>query len=264
MSFTTQNLTLHNGTAIPLFGLDTITLNESTAAAAVSNALNDGIRHIATSAEYSIESAIGEALQKSGVSRAELFLTDEIRGLRNTDALIRSAQASMRRLRTDYIDLLLLAWNGGGKEDDPANRDVYRSWKGLEALYKNGQAHAIGIVDFYPWQVEYLLQDVEIAPMVCYVGLYPGHPDIERLAAYAEHRITTMAYLPSGISKVMDSRELHILSEKHACTTREILVQYLKQKNCVITLSEPFLPSAAVFLSEEEMIFLDVMHDYLA
>ena len=264
MSTTERSLILHNHTEIPLYGLDTIDLTDTTAESAVHRALNAGIRHFATAAEYSIEASLGEALEHSSVPRSDLFLTDEIRGLTNTDALIRSAHASLWRLRTDYVDLLLLAWNGSKTEDDPGNRNVYASWKGLESMYKTGEAHAIGIVDFYPWQVEYLLQDVEIAPMVCYVGLYPGHPDIERLATYAEHRITTMVYLPHEIDNVLNSRELTILSNKHHCTPDAIVLQYLKQKNCAITIREPALPKTDFSLSEEEMTFLDVMRDYLA
>ena len=49
----------------------------------------------------------------------------------------------------DYVDLLLLAWNGGTNESDPNNKRIYKAWKGLEALYKSGAAHASGIVDFY-------------------------------------------------------------------------------------------------------------------
>lgn len=255
---------LHNGTGIPLYGLDTIDFSEQELGPLITTALNNGIRHIETAADYNTETAIGEAIRNCGVPRKELFLTDEIKGINNTDATVRSANASMRRLGADYVDLLLLAWNGGETESDPKNSNIYKAWKGLERLYKSGAALAIGIVDFYPWQVEYLLNDVEIAPMVCYAGLFPGHPDLEKLVTYAEHNILTMAYLPRDIDKVLASKELNILAEKHSCTPRDIVLQYLKQKNCVITLRKPVLPSGSVTLSDEEMIFLDVMKDYTA
>lgn len=264
MTSVQSTVKLHNGTKIPLYGLDTISFSGQELGPLIKEALNSGINHIETSAEYNTETAIGEAIRDSGVPRKEIFLTDEIKGINNPDATARSARASMRRLGTDYTDLLLLSWNGGDNEKDPKNKNIYKAWKGLETLYKSGEALAIGIVDFYPWQVEYLLNDVEIAPMVCYAGLFPGHPDIEKLVTYAEHNILTMAYLPRDIDKVLASKELNILAEKHGCTSRDIVLQYLKQKKCVITLRRPVLPSDSVTLSEEEMIFLDVMKDYTA
>ena len=262
MSFTEQTLALHNGSFIPLYGLDTISYDASEIPSVVSKALNNGFRHIETAADYGVEEEIGTALLNSPVPRADLFITDEITGLKNTEATIRSAKASLKRLHTDYFDLLLMAWNGGEQEDSASNKQVMTAWKGLEQLYKNGSARAIGIVDFLPWQVEYLLQDVEIAPMVCHVGLYPGHPDIEQLATYTEHRILTMAYLPEHLEKVITSRELRILAEKHHCAPLDIVLEYLQRKKCAITLRNPEVPETRPSLSEEEMIFLDVMKDY--
>lgn len=264
MNATHEKLKLHNGIEIPLYGLDTIGFKENELKSLIKEAMENGIVHIETAAEYNTETAIGEAIAECGIARKDLFLTDEIKGINNTDATVRSANASLRRLGVDYVDLLLLAWNGGANESDPNNKRVYKAWKGLEALYKTGAAHAIGIVDFYPWQVEYLLNDVEIAPMVCYAGLFPGHPDLEKLVTYSEHNILTMAYLPRDIDKVLASRELNILAEKHDCSPRDIVLQYLKQKKCVVTLRKPVLPKEGITLTEEEMIFLDVMKDYTA
>ena len=264
MALSQNRVKLHNGITVPLYGLDTIGFSEEELPSLIRQAINNGITHIETSAEYNTEAAIGEAIRESGIPRKDLFLTDEIKGINNTEATVRSANASLRRLGVDYVDLLLLAWNGGDNETDPQNKRVHVAWKGLEKLYKTGYAHAIGIVDFYPWQVEYLLNDVEIAPMVCYAGLYPGHPDLEKLVTYAEHNILTMSYLPQNIDLVLASKELKILAEKHQCTPRDIVLQYLKQKNCVITLRRPVLPSEGISLTEEEMIFLDMMKDYTA
>lgn len=255
---------LHNGISIPLFGLDTIGYEGKQAYSAVTEALSNGIRHIETASDYGIEAQIGQAVQDSGIDRSSIFLTDEITGINNADATVRIAEAAIRRLQADYIDLLLMAWNGGENEDDPANTNVYKAWKGLEKMYKSGSAHAIGIVDFYPWQIEYLLQNVEIAPMVSLVGLYPGHPDIDKQITNAEHNILTMAYLPGNLTTLAETRELQILAKKHQCSAEAVILQYLKQKNCVITFRRTTLPETVIHLEEDEMQFLDVMKDYLA
>ena len=259
----TQNETLlHNGIRIPLCGLDTIGLTPGTAYAGIRNALSSGIRHIETAAEYGTEAEIGKALEDADIPRSELFLTDEIVGLKTTEATLRSACRSMKKLGQDYLDLILMAWNGGTEENDPANREVLLAWKGLESLYKCGNAHAIGIVDFLPWQVEYLLQDTEIAPMVSLIDIYPGHPDIDVLETYRDHRIQPMVYLPADIRNVVGSREITILSKKHECRNEDIILQYLLQKDCVITTVTGELFQMQFRLSEDEMRFLDLMKDY--
>lgn len=264
MSEPEATIRLHNGIEMPLYGIDTVNYSGKEAYSAVRDALENGIRHIETAADYGTEKEIGEAIRDSGVPRSSLFITDEITGINHSEATVRSAQASLRRLGIDYIDLMLLAWNGGNDEQDPANRNVYKAWKGLESIYKSGDARAIGIVDFYPWQTEYLLQDVEIAPMVSHVGLFPGHPDIAKLATNEEHRILTVSYLPASIDEVLHSRELGILAEKHECSPEDIVLAYLKQKKCAITVPHTLISPVPVLLSEEEMLFLDSMKDYTA
>ena len=128
MSQTELTISLHNGISIPLFGLDTIRYSEAEAYAAVTNALENGIRHIETASDYGTEKIIGQAIHDSPIPRSSLFVTDEINGINNTEAMIRSAEAAIRRLDLDYIDLLLMAWNGGETETDPANENVYKAW----------------------------------------------------------------------------------------------------------------------------------------
>lgn len=262
MPVSLNEIELHNGIRIPLCGLDTIQLTLSTAYAGIRNALDSGICHIETAADYGLEKEIGKALDDADVPRSKLFITDEIVGLKSSEATMHAAERSMKRLGIDYIDLLLMAWNGGAEESDPKNKEVLSAWKGLESLYKCGNARAIGIVDFMPWQVEYLLQDVEIAPMVSLIRIYPGHPDLEVLESYRYHRIQPMAYLPRDIENVSASREISILSKKHECRNEEIILQYLVQKDCVITTVNGAQYEVKFRLSEEEMRFLDLMKDY--
>ena len=98
--------------------------------------------------------------------------------------------------------------------------------------------------------------------MVSYVGLLPGHPDIDKLITNAEHNIQTMAYLPANIQNVINSKEISILAEKHHCTAEEIILQYLKQKSCAIAVRKTIIPDLQILLDEDEMNYLDVMKDY--
>ncbi|MBR2762238.1 MAG: aldo/keto reductase [Solobacterium sp.] len=262
MPVTPIEIELHNGIRIPLCGLDTIHLTPGTAYGGILDALERGILHIETAAEYGIETEIAKAIEDADLPRSKLFITDEIIGLKTAEATEKSAARSMKKLGIDYIDLLLMTWNGGSKEDDPKNKEVLAAWKGIEAMYKRGDARAIGIADFLPWQVEYLLQEIEIAPMVSLICIYPGHPDIDVLETYKEHRILPMAYLPRSIQNVIQSKEIGILSKKHGCRNEDIVLQYLVQKECVITTMRGENYEIRLVLSPEEMSFLDLMKDY--
>jgi len=103
-----------NGAAIPALGFGTFRMNERQVAAVLPRALQVGFRHIDTAQIYENEAAVGSVLQKSSVPRADIFLTTKIWVTEFAPKRFRaSVEASLRRLQTDYVDLLLLHWPGG-------------------------------------------------------------------------------------------------------------------------------------------------------
>lgn len=146
MSNLTSSYTLTNGVQIPKIGFGTWqTPDGQTAVSAVKEALKAGYRHIDTAQAYGNEGSVGEAIQASGVDRSDLFLTTKIWNSNHTyDLTISSFEESLKKLQTDYVDLLLIHWpNPIAYRDDWETANA-ETWRAMETLYKAGKVRAIG------------------------------------------------------------------------------------------------------------------------
>ena len=124
----------------------------------VADAIRVGYRSIDTAQAYNNEEGVGEAVAKSGVPREELFITTKV-WISNAgqEKAAASIDASLRKLKTDYIDLLLI--------HQPFN-DYYGTYRAMEEAYKAGKVRAIGVSNFYPDRLIDLCKFVEVVPAV--------------------------------------------------------------------------------------------------
>ena len=148
--------TLSNGIKMPMLGYGVYQIPEADTERCVLDAISCGYRSIDTAQAYHNEEGVGNAIEKSGVPREELFITTKIwianAGYEKAKA---SIAESLRKLKTSYIDLLLI--------HQPFS-DYYGTWRAMEEAYKNGQLRAIGVANFYPDRLIDLCQFAEIAP----------------------------------------------------------------------------------------------------
>ena len=134
--------TLSNGVQMPILGYGVYQVTKDECERCVSDALRAGYRHIDTAQSYFNEEEVGNAIQKSGIPREELFITTKVWVEHyGYDACRASVLESLRKLKTDYIDLMLL--------HQPFS-DYYGAWHALEDLYEEGKLRAIGVSNFYP------------------------------------------------------------------------------------------------------------------
>ena len=149
--------TLSNGVKMPKLGYGVYQVSKDECERCVLDALSVGYRHIDTAQAYFNEEEVGEAIVKSAVPRKEIFLTTKVwiehYGYGETRA---SVLESMRKLKTDYIDLVLL--------HQPFS-DVYGAWRALEDLYEEGKLRAIGVSNFYPDRLVDICSFARIKPM---------------------------------------------------------------------------------------------------
>ena len=147
---------LHNGVQIPLLGYGTYQIPAEDTKRCVLEALSVGYRSIDTAQGYFNEEGVGEAVTQCGIPREELFLTDKVwisnGGYEKAAA---SIDASLKKLRTDYIDLMLV--------HQPFN-DYYGTWRALEEAYRAGKLRAIGVSNFMPDRFIDLCGFVDIQP----------------------------------------------------------------------------------------------------
>lgn len=137
-----EYITLSNGIKMPVLGYGVYQVTKDECERCVLDALKAGYRSIDTAQSYFNEEEVGSAIKKSGVPREEIFLTSKV-WIENYgyDACKKSVEESLKKLKTDYLDLILL---------HQPFADYYGAWRALEDLYKEGRLKAIGISNFYP------------------------------------------------------------------------------------------------------------------
>jgi len=181
---------LSNGVKMPQLGYGVYQVTQEECERCVSDALAVGYRSIDTAQAYFNEEQVGAAIEKSGVDRKDIFLTTKV-WIDNYgyEAAKASVPESMRKLRTDYLDLCLL--------HQPFS-DYYGAWRALEELYDEGKIRSIGVSNFYPDRLVDLCSFARICPMVNQVELHPLHQQNEARKWMEKYGVQVEAWAPFG------------------------------------------------------------------
>ena len=182
-----EYLTLNNGMKMPMDGIGTFLLSTDEAEASVSAALQCGYRLIDTANAYVNEKAVGRAVNKSGVSREDIFLETKLwpSFYEQRDAVDKTLQ----RLGTDYIDLLLIHQPAG---------NYLAGYKLMEKAYKAGKVKAIGLSNFNTRQIQEILSQCEVKPAVLQTEVHPYSQERELKKFLAEEGMVIQAWYPLG------------------------------------------------------------------
>jgi len=185
-----QYVTLSNGVKMPQLGYGVYRVGKDECERCVLDALKVGYRNIDTAQAYFNEEEVGSAIVKSGIPREDIFITSKVwvehYGYEETKA---SVLESMRKLKTNYIDLMLL--------HQPFS-DVYGAWRALEDLYAQGVIRAIGISNFYPDRMVDICNFARIKPMVNQVETHPFNQQVEAQEWMQKYGVQIEAWAPFG------------------------------------------------------------------
>ena len=189
-----SSFTLNNGVEIPAVGFGVFQTPPDETVTAVETALATGYRHIDTAAAYGNERGVGEAIRRSGLDRAELFVETKVWITDyGYDATLHAFDKSAAKLGIDQIDLLILHQALPGEFD--LTLDAYRA---LEQLLADGKVRAIGVSNFMPDHLARLLAETSVVPAVNQIEVHPYFRQSELLAVDAEHGILSQAWSPIG------------------------------------------------------------------
>ena len=263
-----DKLMLRNGLEIPRIGLGTwqITAREEVEEV-LRNAYQIGYRLIDTAAAYSNEMALARAIRNIGLARRDLFLSDK---LWNTGRGFREAQEacriSLKKLKTDYLDLYLIHWPASMKLYSEWEEINAETWRGMEALYKEGMVKAIGVCNFKEHHLSALEKTAKIMPMINQIEMHPGMPQLELLEYCNSRDILIEASSPLGNGQVLCREPLLELAQIKQKTPAQICLRWGYQKGAILipktTSSERLKENLHIFdfdLSDEELLQLDKM-----
>ena len=220
--------TLSNGVRMPLLGYGVFLVPPQEAERCVSDALSVGYRLIDTAQAYFNEEGVGEAITKSGIPRKDLFLVTKVwisnSGEKKAAA---SIEESLRKLRTDYIDLLLI---------HQAYGDVFGTWRAMEKAYADGKVRAIGVSNFQAGRFFDFAHYVDVKPMVNQLqcNMMVQQRSIEPILA--EHGTRMMAWGPlggQGVDGIVKNGKLAAIGAKFGKSAAQVALRWLTQRGIV-------------------------------
>jgi len=221
---------LNNGLKIPQIGVGTWTLRGEVARQNVRLALEAGFRHIDTAQGYENETEVGQGIADSGVPRSEIFVTTKVATniMRNgSEAVRQSINESLTRLKTDYIDLLLIHW--------PVKDCVKHTWQVMEDYVRRGKVHSIGVSNFNRHHLDDLLVYADIHPAVNQIEVHPLMTQEENIAYNHQLGIQVEAWGPFGQGDidVIGHPLLQSLASKYQKTASQIVLRWIVQRNLI-------------------------------
>ena len=223
-----EYIRLSNGVEMPLLGYGVFQVSPDECERCVTDALSVGYRLIDTAQAYQNEEGVGNAWRKSGIRREDLFLVTKV-WISNAgeERAYKSIDESLRKLQTEYIDLLLI---------HQAYGDVFGTWRAMEQAYREGKVRAIGVSNFQAGRFFDFAHYVELKPMVNQLqcNALAQQTGIEPI--HAEFGTKVMAWGPlggQGAEGIVKSEMLAAIGAKYGKTAAQVALCWLTQRGIV-------------------------------
>lgn len=228
---------LENGVTIPKLGLGTWCIDNDKAAQAVRTAVALGYRLIDTAQAYKNEQGVGEGIRSCGVPREELFVASKVAAeLKTYEAAAASIEETLEKMGLDYLDQMIIhapqPWN--------EFRDIKRYfaenkavWRALEDAQAAGKVRVIGVSNFLQDDLENLLSDCRVQPMVNQIFLHISNTDQELLNFCKEQHIQVEAYSPIAHGEALKNPVIAQMAKKYGVSVAQLCVRYVLQLGTV-------------------------------
>ena len=220
---------LNNGVEMPILGFGVYQIHREETKHCVLDAINVGFRAIDTAQSYFNEAEVGDAIKESGIPREEFFITTKIwidnYGYEKCKA---SVEESLKKLKTDYIDLVLL--------HQPFS-DYYGAYRALEELYEEGKIRAIGVSNFYPDRLaDMCLFGRKVVPAVNQVETNPMNAQFKAQENMEKYGVHIEAWAPFGEGKnnMFSNPTLVEIGKKYNKSAAQVILRWLIQRGVII------------------------------
>ena len=259
-----EYIKLHNGVEMPTLGYGVFLVSPDECERCVTDALSVGYRLIDTAQAYQNEEGVGNAWRKSGVKREDLFLVTKVWISNNgEEKAAKSIDESLRKLQTDYVDLLLI---------HQAYGDVFGTWRAMEKAYREGKVRAIGVSNFQAGRFFDFAHYTELKPMVNQLECNALSQQTGIEPIHDEFGTKMMAWYPlggQGTDSIVKSNLLTAIGAKYNKTAAQVALRWLTQRGIVAipksSHKERMAQNLDIFdftLSAEEMAQIAAMNQH--
>lgn len=261
-------ITLRNRLEIPQVGLGTWQITDrALMAQLIARAYDCGYRLIDTAAAYSNEIALAKAIAAAGIPREEMIITDKVwNTCRGYDNVIEACKRSLKKLKTDYLDLYLVHWPASPKlypDWEQINADT---WGGMEYLYREGLVRAVGVCNFKIHHLEKLRKTASVMPFVNQLEYHPGMMQQEIVDFCHANQIRIMASSPLGSGQILTQETLCELARQRGKSVAQLCLRWATQRGIVVipktSNPERLVPNIDIFdfeLSDSELKAIDAI-----
>jgi 2,5-diketo-D-gluconate reductase A len=214
---------------MPCIGLGTYPLDDRQVRDAIVAAAGVGYRMFDSGHRYGNEAGVGDGVRATGLAREELFVTTKLDGeWQGQDRALRGIDGSLKRMKLDYVDLLLIHW------PLPQRDEYVGTWRTFEAIAASGKARSIGVSNFKPAHLDRLRAETEVVPAVNQIQLSPLTTRAESRAYDASHGIVTQGWSPLAPgSGLLGDPVLTGIAAAHGKTAAQVTLRWFQQIHVV-------------------------------
>lgn len=223
-----ETIKLNNGVEMPILGFGVYQIPPEETEKTVLEAISVGYRSIDTAQAYNNEEGVGNAIVNSGVPREELFITTKVwisnAGYEKAKA---SIEESLRKLRTDYIDLLLIHQPFG---------DYYGTYRAMIDANKEGKVRAIGVSNFYPDRYIDLVENTNFVPAINQLetNIFNGQTEAEKIMKEYGTQLESWAPFAEGKNNFFTNEVLTAIGKKYNKSVAQVTLRYFIQRDVVV------------------------------
>lgn len=229
------NKRLSNCLEMPVVGLGTWQITDRNIMfSLITKAMEAGYRLFDVAAAYNNEIAIGKVIQTLSDRRNEIFLSDKVwNTYRGYDRVREACERSLKKLKTDFLDLYLIHWPASVKLYDNWAEINADTWRGMESLYKDGKVRSIGVCNFKEHHLEELKKTARIMPMINQFEFHPGVNQDGLIEYCRVHNILIEASSPLGNGQILTNSVLVEIAERHKKTVAQVCLRYILDKGFI-------------------------------
>ena len=231
-----ETYTLSNGVKIPKLGLGTWFIPDGQAAEAVRTAVSLGYRHIDTAQAYENEAGVGEGVRTCGLPREQIFVTSKVAAEhKDYDSAARSIDETLEKMGLDYLDMMIIhspqPWaDFRGGDYAEGNR---AAWRALEDAYTAGKLRAIGVSNFRKPDLDNILSDCRVKPMVDQILLHISNTDLGLLDTCKTQDILVEAYSPIAHGEALKNPMIAEMAARYGVSAAQLCIRYVLELGAV-------------------------------